>query len=151
MSQRRSDVWVRVIGAAKLVKAGLLVAMGLVLLGTLHTDLGETITTWATCVHVDPHNKYFHAAVAKLTGLDEHKKELVAAGSFAYAALFSTEGIGLLLDRRWGEWLTVVATTSFIPMEIYELVQEVHAARVILLVVNVAVVIYLIAKLRAKR
>jgi uncharacterized membrane protein (DUF2068 family) len=144
------DGWVRLIGVAKLVKAGLLIAMGLVLLGTLRTDLGETLTRWATYVHVDPHNHYFHAAVARLTGLGAHRKELVAAGSFVYAGLFMTEGIGLLRDRRWAEWLTVIATTSFVPLEVYELIREVTAPRAILLVVNVVIAVYLIVKLRQR-
>jgi len=68
----------------------------------------------------------------------------LAVAAFAYAALFTTEGIGLLLGKQWAEWLTIVATTSFIPFEIVEVVHKVTVVRVSLLVANAAIVAYLI-------
>jgi len=59
-----------------------------------------------------------------------HRIELLAAAVFAYAALFATEGVGLWLQKRWAEYLTVIATTSFIPFEIWEIGRDVSAIRV---------------------
>ena len=70
-------------------------------------------------------------------------ERLQRVGLFAYAALFTVEGFGLWFQKRWGEWLTVVATTSFIPFEIYELIRRATAMRAALLVTNIAIVIYL--------
>ena len=36
--------------------------------------------------------------------------KLATAGAFAYAALFITEGTGLLMRKRWAHWLTIIAT-----------------------------------------
>jgi len=71
--------------------------------------------------------------------------------SFAYAALFLTEGTGLLMRKRWAEWLTIIATASLIPFEIYEIVKEATAIRVGTLIVNVVVVIYLIWRIIRRR
>ena len=43
--------------------------------------------------------------------------------TFAYSALFLVEGTGLFFEKRWAEYLTIVATVSFIPVEIYELLK----------------------------
>ena len=58
------------------------------------------------------------------------------------------EGSGLWLGKRWGEWLTIVATTSFIPFEIYELMERATAVRAAFLAANLAIVIYLIWRIR---
>ena len=65
-----------------------------------------------------------------------------------YAGLFLVEGTGLWLERRWGEWATVVISGMLIPVEIYEVVRHPTVARVVVLVVNVAVVAYLIYRIR---
>ena len=66
-----------------------------------------------------------------------------SVASFAYAALFLTEGLGLLMRKRWAPWLTVIATSSLIPFEIYEIVKETTVIRIGALIVNIAVVLYL--------
>jgi len=63
---------------------------------------------------------------------------------FAYAALEATEMVGLWLNKRWAEYLTFVATTVLVPYEVYELTLSVSVFKVITLVINLAVVIYLL-------
>ncbi len=65
-----------------------------------------------------------------------------------YAVLEGVEAIGLWRERRWAEYLTVVATALLIPIEIRELIKEVTAFRIGALIVNLAVVIFLIKSKR---
>ena len=62
----------------------------------------------------------------------------------AYAALEGVEAIGLWLGRRWAEYLTFVATVVFVPYEIYELTKTVTALKILTLVINLAIVGYLL-------
>jgi uncharacterized membrane protein (DUF2068 family) len=62
----------------------------------------------------------------------------------AYAVLEGAEGVGLWYQQRWAEYLTFIATTVLLPLEIYEISQRVSALKVITLVINVAVVVYLL-------
>jgi len=62
----------------------------------------------------------------------------------AYAVLEGVEAVGLWYQRRWAEYLTFVATTVFLPLEVYELTHRLSALKVITLLVNVAVVAYLL-------
>ena len=66
---------------------------------------------------------------------------LVAA---AYCIVEGVEAVGLWLERRWAEYLTVVATAGFLPLEIRELIDRVSVLRVGALVVNVAILVYLV-------
>ena len=74
----------------------------------------------------------------------QHTLVLVATGVLAYGALQLLEGVGLWLMRRWGEYVAVVGTSVFIPLEVYELVERVTWVRVAAMVVNVAAVAYLL-------
>jgi uncharacterized membrane protein (DUF2068 family) len=62
----------------------------------------------------------------------------------AYGALEGVEAIGLWLGRRWAEYLTFVSTTVFVPFEIYELTKSVTALKVLTLIINLAIVVYLL-------
>ncbi len=73
---------------------------------------------------------------------------LIAVGLLFYGALQLAEGIGLWSLKRWGEYLAVVGTTLFIPLEVYEIVDRPTALKAIALVINVAAVLYLLLSKR---
>jgi uncharacterized membrane protein (DUF2068 family) len=80
----------------------------------------------------------FHATPAREVGL--------AVTAFGYAVLMGSEGVALYLRRPWARWFTIIATSSLIPVELYEIVREEHAVRIIVLLVNILVVIYLLRR-----
>jgi uncharacterized membrane protein (DUF2068 family) len=72
-------------------------------------------------------------------------------GTLFYAAVFCTEGMGLLLKQHWAEYLTTGVTASFLPLEIYELVRHPSVAKTFVVLLNIAVVIYLVREIRIER
>jgi uncharacterized membrane protein (DUF2068 family) len=62
----------------------------------------------------------------------------------AYAVLEGAEAIGLWYQKRWAEYLTFIATTALLPLEIYELTHSLSPFKIVTLVINVAVVAYLL-------
>jgi uncharacterized membrane protein (DUF2068 family) len=62
----------------------------------------------------------------------------------AYAALEATEMVGLWFSKRWAEYLTLVATVVLIPIELFELSLSVSVFKLITLVINVAIAVYLL-------
>lgn len=69
---------------------------------------------------------------------------LITVFLLAYGAIQITEGIGLWMLKRWGEYVAVVATSAFLPLEIYELVEKVTVLRIGALLLNGAAVFYLV-------
>jgi Predicted membrane protein (DUF2127) len=65
-----------------------------------------------------------------------------------YAAIEVVEGTGLWLARRWGEYFALVATSLGLPLEIYDLTRKVGVTALVLLIVNVALVVYLLVTKR---
>ena len=149
MEQR--DTIVRLIGAAKLLKGVVLVAVGVGALRLLHDDVGHEIHRWIHVLHVADDNHYVRVLISQLTGLPHHDMQLVAIASLSYAGLFLIEGTGLLLRALWAEYVTIIITTSFIPLEIYELVEHRSIVKAIVTALNVAIVVYLVWRLHRNR
>jgi uncharacterized membrane protein (DUF2068 family) len=136
------------IGAFKLLKSALLLGLALGLLQLAHGDAAATLDRWAIQLHIDPDGEHLGPFVQKVLMLDQSRLHALSAGLLAYASLFLVEGVGLMLKKRWAEWLTVVATASLVPLEVYEIFRHPRPLRVALLVVNLAIVWYLAARLR---
>lgn len=136
-----------VIALFKLVKAVLLAIVAVGTLSLVNRDIAEEIGRWVAVVHVDPDNRYIQKLITKLTTLDPGKLEAIGAGTFIYAVIFTIEGIGLLMKKRWAEYLTVVTTAILIPLEIYEILIHMKIPRIVLLIVNTAIVWYLARRL----
>ena len=81
-------------------------------------------------------------------GLSERALLLIMVAVAAYSAIQLTEAVGLWLMQRWGEYFAVVATSAFIPLEVYELAHKITVTRVVILVLNVAAVAYIIISKR---
>lgn len=71
--------------------------------------------------------------------------------ALSYASVLGVEGTGLWLAKTWAEWFSVVVTASLIPFEVWEVAHRFTPVRVGVLVLNVAVVWYLVRTLQAKR
>ena len=138
----------RIIAVFKLAKGVLLLAVGIGAIKLLHKDLSELAINWITAIRVDPDNRLIHGLIEKLGLMNDRKLEELSIGSFFYSALLLTEGIGLWLKKRWAEYLTIIATCSLIPLELYEIAKRVTVTRIVILLINAAIVWYLFVQLR---
>jgi uncharacterized membrane protein (DUF2068 family) len=140
-----------VIAAFKLLKALGLIALGVGALRLLHKDVAAVAEHWINVFRIDPHNHYIDLLLSKLAILDDRRLKEFSVGTFIYAGVFLVEGLGLAFRKRWAEYLTIITTASFLPLEIYELVRRVSVSRCLALAINVAVVVYLVYELRHYR
>jgi uncharacterized membrane protein (DUF2068 family) len=139
------------IAAFKLFKGIFLLAVGLGARHLLSQDLSADVEHWLDLLRIDPHNHYIHLLLEKIGKIDAHKLRQLRAGTFFYATLFLIEGTGLALRQRWAEYVTIISTSSLIPIEVYELLKQYSAAKVAFLLINVVVVVYLVFELRRNR
>jgi uncharacterized membrane protein (DUF2068 family) len=82
-----------------------------------------------------------------LSEADIHRLRFV---TYTYALVFSVEGVGLWMQKRWAEWLTCIITGSLIPLEVWELVIRPGVGKVVVVAGNLAILLYLIWHVRAK-
>jgi uncharacterized membrane protein (DUF2068 family) len=129
--------------AFKAFKTVTLTALGIMLLATRRADPTDFLTNAAMTLHLPITSHLMQRVLNAAANLSLHRREALALTAFAYAALLGTEGLGLYLRKPWARWFTIIATSSLIPLEIYECVRELHVGRVVILIINVLVVIYL--------
>jgi len=132
----------------KLTKGILLFIVGIGAHRLLHRDVADTVAHWVDILRVDPDNRYIHGLLTRALSVTPAQLKAVSAGTFIYSGLLLTEGIGLLLRKRWAEYFTIVTTAGLIPLEVYEIAHHVTPAKIVVLGINVAIVAYLIGRVR---
>ena len=142
---------IRLIALFKLLKAITLIAVGVGALKLLHRDMASTLDHWVAVSGLDPGNRWVERAVEKAANLTPAKVKGLGIVSFIYAGLFLTEGVGLWLMKRWAEWFTIIITSSLVPVEIYELYRHPTATKILVLIINITVVLYLLYRIRSER
>lgn len=146
-----SDPLLRIIAIFKLAKACLCICIGFGLLHYLNKDIEERLINLMNHLHVDSDNHIPKWILTQAGLLSKQKMEALSAIAFFYGALFATEGTGLYLRKRWGEWLVVVITGSLLPLEFYEIVHHVTMAKIALTIGNLIILGYLIVVIRRKK
>ena len=138
------------IAVTHIAKGLVLVAITIGAISLIHKDVVGHAEHWVDMFRLDPDNRYIGAMLEKLHLV--HTKELKEISGLTgfYAVLFLTQGTGLAFRQRWAEWLTIVATSLFIPVEIYEICREFTLIKSALLLTNLAVVAFLVWLLRQK-
>jgi len=129
--------------AFKAVKATILAALGVLLLLAIHSDPVDFVVQIAMAVHLPLTSRLVDRLLTLAFRATPRKEEAFAAAAFGYAMLMATEGVGLYRRRRWARWFTIGATGSLIPLELYEIVRAPRPLRMVILLVNIAVVGYL--------
>lgn len=143
----------RTIAVYKLVKVLLLVALALGEVRLRDSSLTDKLLIWASArPHGLEHDVVTHL-IQWLSGLTTSRMHALRIVTVAYAVVFATEGIGLWMQKRWAEWLTVIITASLIPLEVWELFHRPTFGIAAVLVANSAIVAYLawhVVRSRAK-
>jgi len=146
----RSRRLLRLIALERIVRGVLLLAAGIYLLFHLNSDFGRLGERVMRAIELDPRRPFLHRIVVYLHHLHASEVRVAAVIALGYGLLELVEGTGLWLDQLWAEYLTVVATSLLIPLELYELVHHPTALKAGGLVVNVLIVVYLVYLLRRR-
>jgi len=141
---KRHNRWLMLIAAYKFVLALVFVAVGVGALRLLHKDIGDLLAKMADHLRFNPESRIVNFILDKASLLDDPLLRRIGAAAFCYAGLGMLEGIGLYLEKIWGEYLTLAVTASFLPWELFEVFRRVTWIRAGLLVVNAMVFFYLL-------
>ncbi len=149
MKQRRHhDRGLFALALFKMAKALLLFLAGAGALSLLRPAEEAKVRELLSDVTIRQGHRLVERALHLLNVAGPRQMTLIGLASICYGLLFATEGIGLWLEKRWAEWLTIFATGSLIPFELYELARALTPFRALALAVNVVAVLYLIYRLR---
>lgn len=148
LPRRRHNRILLAIALFKFVKCALLLAVAFGALKLLHGDISPETRQWIARLAREPQHHALHELLHRVLVIDDRHLRAISAASLIYAVLLGTEGIGLWLERRWGEYFTILITGSFIPLEVYELADHPNLPRLAITCVNVAAVAYLVVRVK---
>lgn len=135
---------VMLIGLFKLSKAIFFTCLGIAALRMVHHSLGDLVMRVADFLPVDPEGRLVSLLVDKADLIGNHQLREFSVATIGYAVVCLIEGTGLMLQKPWAEYLTVALTTLALPWELFELARRPSWLRVAVLLVNLAVLLYLI-------
>jgi uncharacterized membrane protein (DUF2068 family) len=150
---RRLD-GLRIIGLIKLGKAALVLATTYGLFQMLKPERVDRVYEWMYSLTDSFERRLLERALDWVDSLGTDRLHNIVLGTGLYTAILLTEGIGLMLRKTWAEWVTVVASASLIPFELWHLFFGVrHNTWAVLAatVLNVVIVIYLVRVLMKAR
>ncbi len=137
------------IAAERAFRTVVLLAVGLVLVSHPHANWASEIANLAQRLGLDPKGNWIHKIIEKVSKIHANQDVVFGVAAIAYAVLEGAEAYGLWTRRRWGEWLTVLATSLLFVPEVWELTKSTTLLKVGALLVNVVVVAYLVWRLRS--
>jgi uncharacterized membrane protein (DUF2068 family) len=146
----RTRLILRLIAIERSLRGVLLLAAGTYLLFHLSTDFGRVAERIIRSIDIDPRQHFFHRVVTRLHRLRAHELRIVGLAALGYGGLELVEGVGLWLDQLWAEYLTLIATSLFIPFELYELAVRPSLWKAGGILVNILIVSYLAWALRRR-
>ena len=153
----RSAFILRALAIERWVRGLILLLLGIAVLRLRSTQVSLQELFRRDLKSLDPFFRQIHFTVSDSSTIHSIEKVLhakpstlnvIAGGLFAYAALQVLEGVGLWSMKRWGEYVAVVGTTIFIPLEVYELTEKVSWLKIAVLLINIAAVLYLLLSKR---
>lgn len=150
-AKRTHDRGLLLIGLFKLGKSLLFFAIGVGVVKLLHKDISDVVMRVAMALKFDPESGLVAMVLNKADLIDVHKLKLISAAAFGYSAVALTEGVGLVLEKVWAEYLTLCLTIAFLPWELFEIALKPNVFRIGVFVINLAVLWYLVWLLRRKK
>ena len=140
----------RTIALYKLVKVVLLLGVAYGELRLRDASLAAKLLSWAQARPYGLEHRIVTQLLEWFSGLSVTRIHAMQLVTLAYAAVFAVEGVGLWMQKRWAEWLTVIITASLIPLEAWEIFYRPTVGKVLILLANAAVVAYLVWHVRTK-
>jgi len=147
---RRSRRILKLIAIERTLRGLVLAAAGVYLVGHLTADYEKLAERVMRAFELDPHRPFLHRIVLRLHNLRSHQLLIAGLGAMGYGVLELVEGVGLWLDQLWAEYLTAIATSLLVPLELYALVRAPSVWKALGLAINVAIVAYLVWLLRRR-
>jgi uncharacterized membrane protein (DUF2068 family) len=144
---------IRLITLERFVKAGVLTAGSVALLVLdRHSGAHQVILNLQSEYNLDAGRGLWHRLVGPVldhaAGVPDRRLIALAVAGLLYGGLEALEGFGLLLRRRWAEYLVLIATVVFIPVEVEELATRPSVFKALALLVNLLIVAYLVWRKR---
>jgi uncharacterized membrane protein (DUF2068 family) len=143
-TEKNIDRGIRAVAVFEAAKGSVVLLAGFGLLALLHRDLQVIAERLVELSHLNPAHHYPTIFIEAMSKMNDSRIMAFAAFAGIYAAVRFVEAYGLWRLRAWAEWFAIVSGSIYVPIEIYEVARHVTWLRVTVLIVNLAIVAYLV-------
>ncbi len=153
----RSAFILRLLAVERWIRGAVIVALGIAVLRFKSTEVSikelfdrdlNSLQPFFDQIHFNVSDSGIIRAIQDAVSTRQSTLTWVAVALLIYGTLQLAEGVGLWSLKRWGEYVAVVGTTLFVPLEVYEVTEKVTWIRLVTLAINVAAVVYLLVSKR---
>jgi uncharacterized membrane protein (DUF2068 family) len=135
---------VRAIAFFEALKGTLVLVAGFGLLSLVHRDLEDLAERLVRHSHLNPASHYPRVFIEAAARTSDSRLRTMAALAFVYSAVRFIEAYGLWKMRAWAEWFAIISGCVYLPIEVYELFEHATLIRAGILILNAAIVAYLL-------
>jgi uncharacterized membrane protein (DUF2068 family) len=139
------------VAAIEFLKGVFVTLMGICALLLVHKDAWLYAESVLAVFHISTDRRIAQMFLDFADNVTDAKLWAAAWLAFAYSTLRFIEGYGLWRCRTWAEWVAAISGTLLLPLEVRELFRRVTLLRCGVLIVNVAVVLYMVYVIMANR
>jgi uncharacterized membrane protein (DUF2068 family) len=141
-SRQLKALWA--VASVEFLKGLVVLLAGFGVLSLVHRDAWDVAESFLEWLHISPETHYAQVFLNLADQVTDTKVWAVAIGALAYSTLRFAESYGLWRERPWAEWLAMISGAIYLPFEIFELVRRPDWIRLAILLVNLAVVLYMV-------
>jgi len=134
----------RAVASFEVIKGLIVLLAGCAILLLVHRDAGDIADDFLQLLHISPDHHFAQVFLNWADTLTDTKLWAVAAAALVYAALRFVEAYGLWKARAWAEWIALISGALYLPFEAYKIIQHATPLHVSILIVNLAVVLFMV-------
>jgi uncharacterized membrane protein (DUF2068 family) len=135
---------VRTVAMLEFAKGIFVVLAGLGVFSMRHKDIWGVTETFLEFFHVNPLHRYVGVFIDLVYRLSDVRLWKIAVVASIYVTLRFIEAYGLWYVRPWAEWLAIASGSLYIPFEIADMLRRPDWLRLLIIVVNVGIVLYML-------
>jgi uncharacterized membrane protein (DUF2068 family) len=134
----------RAVASVELTKGLVVLLAAFGALSLVHRDAWDVAFSLLHLLHINHQHHYAQVFLELANGVTDRTLLLVAAGAATYSSMRFVEAYGLWRQRAWAEWFAFVSGAIYLPFEVHELYRRPTLIKVVILVVNLAIVLYML-------
>ncbi len=134
---------VRTVASFEFSKGIVVLLAGLGVFSMRHKDIWGVAESFLEFFRVNPYRHYVGVFIDLVSRLSDVRLWKIAVVASIYVILRFIEAYGLWYIRPWAEWLAIASGSIYIPFEIADLLHKPDAIRLLIIVVNVGIVLYM--------
>jgi uncharacterized membrane protein (DUF2068 family) len=144
MHPSKKTVALRSVAVFEAAKGLLVLLLGLGLLRFLHKNLEDIAEQIIRFLHASPGGHLSNLFITAAGRASDKSLWALAGAALVYSIVRFAEAYGLWNDREWAEWFALLSGAMYLPWEMYSLIRHPHPIKWVILLANVAIVLYML-------